>query len=202
MNVTTTSKVCHLYKSFRSMQITSIRGDVMFPVPPTQKGFTLLEVIAILLILGIISAVAVSRMETDSGNLFATRDSLMAHLRLAQMRAMNTTADGDSVWGLRFAGNSQYHLFYCPAASSCDPANNARKVVAPGAAAADIDLSANQVTLSGIPFPFVLAFNRFGTPFGSAALTTPLGSSVTITLQASGTSGRITVAPLTGRISS
>ena len=175
---------------------------MIFLSPSEKKGFTLLEVIAILVILGIISVVAISRMEPGSSLVATARDSLMSHLRLVQMRAMNTAADGDSVWGLRFVSSTRYHLFYCPAAGSCDPSNNASKVFAPGASEAEIDLSANQVTLSGIRFPAVIAFNRFGTPFSNAALTTALGNSMTITLQAAGVSNRIVITPLTGRISS
>ena len=63
-------------------------------------GFTILEVVAVLVILGIISALAVSTISINIDN--TNRDEqvnvLKAHLRYAQARAMNS----DSKWGIKF----------------------------------------------------------------------------------------------------
>lgn len=167
-----------------------------------RRGFTLIEVIATLIILAILAAVAASRVGTDNSNLITAGDSLVSHLRLAQIRAMNNSPDVDAVWGIRFSDSTHYNLFYCDVASTCNPAAAANNSPIPGADAADIDLSKNSVTLSGIAFPAVIAFNRFGTPFSNADLAT-LAATVTLTLQGTGGQTKsITITPQTGMISS
>ncbi|WP_045216573.1 type II secretion system protein [Desulfonatronovibrio magnus] len=69
--------------------------------PKSCKGFTLLEVVAVLIILGIIAAVAVSRYQDTGADDLAAANTLKAHLRYAQLRAM-----GDIVaWGIEIEAN-------------------------------------------------------------------------------------------------
>ena len=56
----------------------------------TEKGFTLLEIIAILVILGILAVVVVSRTTSMNAEVYAGADTLKTHLRYAQILAMNT----------------------------------------------------------------------------------------------------------------
>ena len=68
-----------------------------------QGGFTLLEIIAVLIILSIIAAVAISKItSTNSYNILSEADILKMHLRHAQLRALSD----DKTWGISFAGNS------------------------------------------------------------------------------------------------
>ena len=73
-----------------------------------NSGFTLLEVIAVLIIMGIISALAVSTISINIDD--TKRDEqlnvLKTHLRYAQARAMNS----DSEWGIKF-DTTKYWLF-------------------------------------------------------------------------------------------
>lgn len=73
-----------------------------------NSGFTILEVVTVLAILGIISALAVSTISINIDD--TKRDEqlniLKGHLRYAQARAMNS----DSEWGIKF-DNSKYWLF-------------------------------------------------------------------------------------------
>lgn len=81
-----------------------------------KKGFTLIEVIAVLIILGIISAIAISRATgTDEANLRAEVDTLKGHLRYAQYLALNDMYTSDTSaadyatrtqWGIKRATNS------------------------------------------------------------------------------------------------
>jgi len=74
-----------------------------------QGGFTLFEVIMVLLILGIISYFATTRLFTDDGiSRVAEMDLVKNHLRYAQSRAMNTERN----WGLVFEIPSKYWLYY------------------------------------------------------------------------------------------
>lgn len=75
-----------------------------------NSGFTILEVVTVLAILGIISALAVSTISINIDD--TKRDEqlnvLKAHLRYAQARAMNS----DFNWGIKFDTiNSKYWLF-------------------------------------------------------------------------------------------
>ena len=75
-----------------------------------NSGFTILEVVTVLAILGIISALAVSTISINMDD--TKRDEqlnvLKTHLRYAQARAMNSSSE----WGIKFdTTNSKYWLF-------------------------------------------------------------------------------------------
>jgi prepilin-type N-terminal cleavage/methylation domain-containing protein len=73
-----------------------------------QGGFTLFEVIVVLLILGVISYFASARLFTDDGiSQVSEKDLIKNHLRYAQARAMNTELD----WGILFESANRYFLF-------------------------------------------------------------------------------------------
>ena len=74
-------------------------GDIMRKKLRNDKGFTLIEVIAVLIILAVVSAVVISRgMDTDSVKLQAEVDTLKGHLRYAQYLAMNDISPNQ--WGI------------------------------------------------------------------------------------------------------
>ena len=73
-----------------------------------QGGFTLFEVIVVLLILGVISYFASARLFTDDSiSQVSEKDLIKNHLRYAQARAMNTELD----WGILFESANRYFLF-------------------------------------------------------------------------------------------
>jgi MSHA pilin protein MshC len=70
-----------------------------------NSGFTLIEVIAVLIILAIVSAVAISRgMDTQAVKLQTEVDTLKGHLRYAQYLGMNDIAP--TKWGIQISGQS------------------------------------------------------------------------------------------------
>ncbi len=71
-----------------------------------NRGFTLLEVVAVLIIMGIVSAIIVSRFVNDHVDLIEQTEVIKAHLRYAQTRAMNA----DTVWYIKFTNNT-YSLY-------------------------------------------------------------------------------------------
>jgi prepilin-type N-terminal cleavage/methylation domain-containing protein len=68
-----------------------------------NSGFTLIEVIAVLIILAIISAVAVSRVGSNESNLRAELDDLKAALRYAQQ--MSIASDNTVAFGITVTAN-------------------------------------------------------------------------------------------------
>jgi prepilin-type N-terminal cleavage/methylation domain-containing protein len=76
-----------------------------------QGGFTLIEVVMVLLILGIISYFATTRLfPADAPTQNAEMELVKNHLRYAQSRAMNTETN----WGIVFDSppSKKYQLYY------------------------------------------------------------------------------------------
>lgn len=70
-----------------------------------HRGFTLLEVVAVLVLLGILAAVAVARFADSNADAVAEAEIFKSHLRYAQIRAM-----GDIVpWTIE-VGSGSYAL--------------------------------------------------------------------------------------------
>ena len=68
-----------------------------------NSGFTMIEIIAVLVILGIIAAVAVTRIvSTLDYKVTVEKDILKTHLRYVQLRALSD----DKPWGMSFAGSA------------------------------------------------------------------------------------------------
>jgi prepilin-type N-terminal cleavage/methylation domain-containing protein len=170
-----------------------------------MNGFTLLEVVAVLVILGIISVVFFSRISSNQNNLITATDTLTSQLRLAQARAMSTSQDTmsgvQSVWGVRFINTTQYHLFYCATASGCDPTSAANQKIFPGAGSIIMDITNKGVQVTN--GALILAFDRFGTPYTNATLTTILAAPLVLNLRdSSGNIRAINITPQTGMITS
>lgn len=71
----------------------------------TSNGFTMIEIIAVLIVLSIITAVIISRgMTSDEVKLQAEFNTMKGHLRFAQSRAMNELPG--IRWGINVAGAS------------------------------------------------------------------------------------------------
>lgn len=66
----------------------------------------MIEVIAVLVILGILAVVVVSRGMSGQETLIAEVDAVKTHLRFAQIKALADDTPGISGWGISFAGGS------------------------------------------------------------------------------------------------
>lgn len=79
--------------------------EIMKKLWKNNRGFTLIEVVAVLIILAIVSAVAISRgIDTDAVKAQAEVDTLKGHLRYAQYLAMNDVPPFK--WGINVGGSS------------------------------------------------------------------------------------------------
>lgn len=138
------------------------------------KGFTFVEVIAVLVLISIFAAVAVWRQPSTDVTLKAGAARLKSHLRYAQMRAMNTSTS----WGIHYdAKNGFYWLF------RESPEEGNRRIL-PGEAQAEVDyLSQKSIAISG--GDFTVQFNDWGAPEGETipgVTLTKIGASETITI--------------------
>jgi MSHA pilin protein MshC len=147
-----------------------------------NRGFTLVEFISVLLIMGIVAAVAVSRVGTSNNKVIAQIEVVKSHLRYAQSRAMNS----DKIWGIRF-NSSSYWLF--------KDGNTSNKVTFP---AEDSDT----VTLpSGMSVGTeIVSFDSWGKPCTDASGGTPQSGDRTITFSPSLSNHLIVITKNTGFI--
>jgi MSHA pilin protein MshC len=147
-------------------------------------GFTLLEMVAVLVLLGILTAVAVGRMGDNPGRVAATAGTLKVHLRHAQFRAMYS----ETTWGVHSTGGG-YWLFFG------GDTNN--KALFPGE-------NLETVTpATGVTIPaFTVSFDDWGAPHNvvDPATAPPLASSLGIVVSSGTSPVTITITPNTGFI--
>lgn len=121
-----------------------------------KSGWTLLEVAAVIMLIGIVGAVVLVRYQGGGADLISQCAALKTHLRFAQLRAMNTSMG----WGIGF-NNGSYWLF------STEDAD--RPVLLPGADRGVVDLTARygisiQLIQSTSTESFLVAFDGLGRP--------------------------------------
>ena len=124
-------------------------------------GFTLVELVMILLVMGVVTAVAAGQVTTDDYDLIGRTEVLKAHLRHAQARAMNT----DVVWGVEFDSDNHYWLF-----KNGDPED---KAMLPGENSLTVDLAAFDLSVAEAGTGMVLSFDGWGRPCTDAGANTP-----------------------------
>jgi type II secretory pathway pseudopilin PulG len=147
-----------------------------------KGGFTLIEAIAVFVILGVIAAVVAVRLsDTSAYDLASQVEAIKGHLRYAQSRAMNSNL---VFWGINFNSATTYYLFQ--GAGSTTP------VQLPGEDSATISLTAKN---SGLTItPVRITFNEFGSPCNASG--TPLTADATVATSG----GTITITQNTGFI--
>ena len=157
-----------------------------------QGGFTLFEVVMVLLILGVISYFAATRLFSgDAPSQGAEMELVKNHLRYAQSRAMNS----EDIWGIKFGTSKRYWLF-----KWADGVDTYKRL--PGVESSDGVLEMTSIQISGTPI-IVVAFDAFGTPCSPGTTCIPLTTSPSISIQAAGGGsavGTITVTKNTGFI--
>ncbi len=153
----------------------------------SRHGFTLIEIVAVLVIVGILAAVIVPRATRPS--LAAPRAAEVAsHLRFLQLRAMK---DKTSAWGMSCDGTSYWGF------NGTDPNNAAARIPLPGEAGTVVAVAGKNMGLS----VFTVLFDQYGIPY-SANPTTKLAANATLTVTdtASGGTATLTITPETGFI--
>jgi len=138
------------------------------------KGFTLIETIATLAIIGILTVVALEKSSISNSDLVAIEAGLKTHIRFAQAKAMQSNT---VVWGIRINANSnRYWLFNCAVGQNCSFGRN--RSIPPGGQGGEMDVNGDRldtdllnVDISGMTADggtqsfLTLVFNPFGVPW-------------------------------------
>ena len=117
-----------------------------------RRGFTLIEIIGVLMIVGILAAVIINRtMSTTSTNRIAQESVIKNHIRYAQATAMKQ----GTIWGIKCDG-TDYWLF-----RTIDPDTTSNQRALPGEANAKITLADKNISMSS----FTVFFDANGRPY-------------------------------------
>lgn len=148
-----------------------------------QDGFTMIEVICVLVIIGIIAVAAVVRMTGKNNyDLNSQMEVIKEHLRLAQFRAMSSS----SPYGINISSNTTYYLFQ--GIGSTTPLR------LPGEDNATVSLTTKLSSLTITSAPQVITFNPYGSPVDAS------NTLVTANITVATNGGNITVTKNTGFI--
>jgi type II secretory pathway pseudopilin PulG len=164
-----------------------------------NQGFTMIEIVAVLLVLFITSAVIMSRYATTATNvLMIETDGLKTSLRYAQIKAMNDTVDTAPLgWGI-FPNSTSYTLVKNNITATSNLPGE-KPPTLPGVYSPTHTLATGvtvTVTAGGVT---TVAFNEWGAPIDASGA--PVTGNITLTLTKSGVApANITVTKNTGFI--
>ncbi|MBW2630447.1 MAG: type II secretion system protein [Deltaproteobacteria bacterium] len=148
-----------------------------------KSGFTLIEVIAVLVLIGIVSAFVAVRATDHHSELVARTEILKSHLRYAQMKSMSS----NDVWGIHSFQN-KYWLF--------TGGNINTKKQLPGEDDLDVDLAGYGLSVSD----FTYSFENWGSPCTDAGATVRLTAAAPINVSEGLELRAINITPYTGFI--
>jgi len=166
----------------------------------SERGFTLIEIVVVLIIIGVLAVVSVSRIGTLTvdATLSSQTGLIKNAVRYAQSLAMKASAgDTSALRGVKCDG-TDYWLFRNNA-----PDTPANQMPPPGESAAKVALAAKKITMSA----FVVIFDGFGRPYTSytdQTTNTPVSAAnpVTVTINSipAGAPASFGITPETGFI--
>ena len=148
-------------------------------------GFTTIEIITVMIVMGIISAFVIGRAMENEPELIAQKEVLKVHLRYAQSRGMNSNDN----YGIQTDGNT-YWLFRV---------SGANRVNFPGEQSDHIDLATLGLSLSMIDGGNIVSFDSKGIPYTDNTGTLQIEDR-TLTLSSGSGSENITITKNTGFI--
>ncbi len=136
-----------------------------------NSGFSLIEIISVLIIISVIAVVVATAMVDSNADLITQGDLIKSHLRYAQ--ALSIKSDS-AIWGLKFFDDRSYYILYrcdgTEADSKCRPNRKTRPIF--GAESTSdgnvithkTDIADGITMLNGFP-RLIIAFDSFGRPF-------------------------------------
>ena len=156
------------------------------------RGFTLIEIIAVLIVVGILAAVIITRaMSTTSTNRAAQESVIKNHIRYAQALAVKQ----GTIWGIKCNG-TDYWLF-----RTIDPDTTSNQRALPGEENAKVTLANKNISMS----VFTVFFDANGRPYTAytdATTNTPVSTanpiSITVDSVPAGVAVTFGITPETG----
>lgn len=148
------------------------------------KGFTLIELVMVMVMLGVLAAVAASRWSATDATVGYQADLLARNIRHMQILAMS--------WGqsLRLSVASPTYSVSCASGSVVAPCNGASAIIDPATGKAFTETLSNGVTLAGA----ATDIDSLGRPASGGLLTV----NRVYTLTAGAQTWSVTVSPITG----
>jgi len=137
----------------------------------SQQGFTMIEVVMVLIVLSIVTTVIVSRSFTTGTNeLMVETDGLKASLRFAQIQSMNDDTDSPVIkWGINFPNSTTYRLYKNNAdASSMIPVKGAAGDPVTVACPVNCHQLQGSVQVTSPLLPKTINFDKWGRPMDGA----------------------------------
>jgi prepilin-type N-terminal cleavage/methylation domain-containing protein len=164
---------------------------------PPERGFTLRELLIVMVLVGIISAIAVSRMSNDPLVLATQAEQLASDIRYLQSLAMTQAATT--------AAQARYRINFVSASTYTFTRADGTAVPHPLTGSAAATALSSGVTMTLPPANLgnsLLGFDGQGIPYTDAAVSVPLGVGATasITLTKNAAVRTVTVAPQTGLV--
>jgi prepilin-type N-terminal cleavage/methylation domain-containing protein len=170
---------------------------VMNHLPETaakNRGFTLIEIIAVLVVIGIITVVVISNMTSNSATSSLVQVNIIKNqIRYAQSMAMKR----GEIWGIK-CDPTDYWLF-----RTNDPDTPANQIVLPDEDDAKVTLASKEITMT----TFTVFFDANGRPFTAYTndtINTPISAgnplSITVNSIPAGAGATFGVTPETGFI--
>ncbi len=156
-----------------------------------SKGFTFLEIIVVLIVLGIMAVLVVNRASSFNAEVYAGADALKSHIRYAQTVAMNTNEGAGITYD---PATNQYWMY-----RGTDPTNVMLLPDDAQFATADrkIDLDAKNIRINQ---GFRVYFNNRGIPHDGNSAMLMFSLALRVSANTGGPSKDITIYPLTGYV--
>ena len=136
-----------------------------------NRGFTILEIVVVLVLISIIAAATFTRsITTDQINFVGQADKISQHVRYAQSLAMK----GSEVWGIAYSNiNDEYWLF------KGDGVGAVTALKLPGEKNDKIAPEDFGVVITGLQF---LYFDKYGKPYHMLDYNTPSNTQAVTTI--------------------